>query len=59
MIRLYWVKDLTTFKIITLRFTRLPFGCTSSPFNLGGTLNVHLDESKQLHVEEVKVVEEI
>ena len=37
-LRLHWVKDLKTIEIITLRFTRQPFGCASSPFIVTATL---------------------
>ena len=41
-LRLHWVKDLKTMEIITLRFTRLLFGCAPSPFILNAALMEHL-----------------
>ncbi|XP_065642479.1 uncharacterized protein LOC136074106 [Hydra vulgaris] len=40
--RFYWVSDLKSKEVITLRFTRIPFGCASSPFILGGVIKQHL-----------------
>ena len=40
--RFYWISDLKSKEVITLRFTRIPFGCASSPFNLGGVIKQHL-----------------
>ncbi|XP_065672041.1 uncharacterized protein LOC136089876 [Hydra vulgaris] len=36
--RFCWVSDLKSKEVITLRFTRIPFGCASSPFILGGVI---------------------
>ena len=40
--RFYWISDLKSKEVITLRFTRIPFGCASSPFILGGVIKQHL-----------------
>ena len=58
-LRLYWVKDLSKYETVTLRFVRVPFGCTSSPFILGGTLHEHFDYCKQRHVNSKDVIEGI
>ena len=42
VLRFFWIKDLETKKIVTLRQTRVPYGSATSPFLLGGTLNRHL-----------------
>ena len=56
--RFFWVKDLETFEVITLRFTRLPFGCASSPFILRATLMEHL-QSYTENIELKNIAEDI
>ena len=54
--RFFWVKDLTSFEIVKFRFAKLPFGCTSSPFILNGTLHEHLEYAMVEHVEVKEVL---
>ena len=49
--RFFWVKDLKSMEVVTLRFTRLPFGCTSSPFVLGATLVEHINSYEEESIE--------
>ena len=42
----HWLEDTESKEIETLRFTRVPFGLTSSPFLLGGV--IELSESREL-----------
>ena len=55
----FWVKDLASLEVVKLRFTRLPFGCASSPFLLGGTLKEHLNLFITKDLENKSIVEEI
>ena len=41
-LRFHWVKDIQTEEVETLRFCRVMFGLTQSPFLLGGTIEQHL-----------------
>ena len=45
-VRFLWFKDIneTPRKIISLRFTRVVFGLTSSPFLLNGTIKIHVSK---------------
>ena len=57
VLRFFWIKDLETKEIVTLRQTRVPFGSVSSPFLLGATLNRHLENCQKDYpdtVEELK-----
>ena len=51
--RFFWISDLEKKKVVTLRFTRVPFGCVSSPFLLGATLQEHLNTLEQQYPETV------
>jgi hypothetical protein len=51
--RFFWISDLVHKDIVTLRFTRVPFGCVSSPFLLGATLQEHLNTLEQNYPETV------
>ena len=51
--RFFWISDLDHKDIVTLRFTRVPFGCVSSPFLLGATLQEHLNTLEQNYPETV------
>jgi hypothetical protein len=51
--RFFWFSDLDTKDIVTLRFTRVPFGCVSSPFLLGPTLQENLSTLEQEYPETV------
>ena len=51
--RFYWLKDLETKRIVTPRFTRVPFGCVSSPFLLGVTLQEHLSSLEEEYPETI------
>ena len=51
--RFFWISDLDHKDIVTLRFTRVPFGCVSSPFLLGATLQEHLNTLRQNYPETV------
>jgi hypothetical protein len=51
--RFFWISDLDHKDIVTLRFTRVPFGCVSSPFLLGATLQEHLSALEQKYPETV------
>ena len=53
------MKDLFSFEIVKLRFTRLPFGCASRPFILSGTLQEHLNLFMTNDAENKTIVEEI
>jgi hypothetical protein len=55
-LKFHWLKDTDTKEIETLRFTRVPFGLTSSPFLLGGVIEQHLENCKS---ENPEIVEEI
>ena len=57
-LRFFWVKDLTSFEVVKLRFTRVPFGCTSSPFH-SWWYPQHLDWIKIEGKEENDIVSEI
>ena len=50
--RFYWTSDLEN-KMAILRFTRVPFGCVSSPFLLGATLQEHLSSLEKEYSETV------
>ena len=45
-VRFLWFKDINEMprKITSLRFTRVVFGLTSSPFLLNGTIKIHLSK---------------
>ena len=51
--RFFWISDLDHKDIVTLRFTRVPFGCVSSPFLLGATLQEHLNTLELNYTETV------
>jgi hypothetical protein len=55
-LKFHWLKDTDTKEIETLRFTRVPFGLTSTPFLLGGVIEQHLENCKS---ENPEIVEEI
>ena len=42
-LKFHWLEDTESKEIDTLRFTRVPFGSTSSPFLLGGVIEQHLE----------------
>jgi hypothetical protein len=51
--RFFWISDLDHKDFVTLHFTRVPFGCVSSPFLLGATLQEHLNTLEQNYPETV------
>ncbi len=48
-LRFHWLKDLTTRKVKTLRFTQALFGLSTSPFLLGGVIEQHLQNMQSDH----------
>ena len=56
-LRFHWIKDIQTEEVETLRFSRVMFGLTQSPFLLGGTIEQHLagygNQAKEL-IEEIR-----
>ena len=56
MIRFRWLKDLETKKVETLRFARVLFGLSTSPFLLGGVIDQHLRNLQQNFPNEVEEV---
>ncbi len=48
-LRFHWLKDLTTRKVETRRFTRALFGLSTSPFLLGGVIEQHLQSMQSDH----------
>ena len=56
-LRFHWIKDIQTEEVETLRFSRVMFGLTQSPFLLGGTIEQHLagygNQAREL-IEEIK-----
>ena len=53
VMRFHWLKDFTTRKVETLRFTRALFGLSTSPFLLGGVIEQHLQDMESVYPEEV------
>ena len=43
VLRFHWLKDLNSNEVEVLRFTRVVFGLTPSPFLLNGVIQQHLD----------------
>jgi len=55
-LRFHWIKDTQTEEVETVRFSRVMFGLTQSPFLLGGTIEQHLTSYVN---QDRKLVEEI
>ena len=57
-LRFLWLEDITLDnpRILILRFLRLVFGLTSSPFSLMGTVSEHID---QYWLDDPKFVEQV
>ena len=55
-LRFHWIKDTETEEVETLRFSRVMFGPTHSPFLLGGTIEQHLTSYVN---QDRKLIEEI
>ena len=57
VLRFHWVDSLESKIIEILRFTRLVFGLTQSPFILEGTLKKHLENYRDSFKELIKIIE--
>ena len=50
-LRFHWIKDVHSTEVEILRFTRVVFGLTSSPFLLNGVITRHLELIEPRHPE--------
>ena len=57
VLRFHWVNSLESKNIEILRFTRLVFGLTQSPFILEGTLKKHFENYRESFKELIKIIE--
>ena len=55
-LRFHWIKDKDPSQVEVLRFTRALFGLIQSPFLLGGTLKLHLENLKAEYPGEVEEI---
>lgn len=59
-VRFLWVKEkqgkIDENNFETLRMARVPFGITSSPFLLAGTIKVHIEKFKESHPQAVEIL---
>ena len=53
VLRFHWIKDVHSMEVEILRFTRVVFGLTSSPFLLNGVIARHLELNEPRHPETV------
>ena len=60
VLRFLWVKDpfSNNPEVVVLRFTRVVFGVSASPFLLNATIDHHLDEYKASHPEVVQLLKQ-
>ncbi|XP_004211237.1 uncharacterized protein LOC101239978 [Hydra vulgaris] len=56
--QLIWYEDLKKMKLMKLRFTRVIFGSSSSPYILGATIKKHISKSKDIYPKTVVALEE-
>ena len=56
--RLIWYKDLKKRELTELRFTRVIFGSSSSPYILGATIKKHISKYKDVYPKTVLALEE-
>ena len=58
VLRFLWVDDINKKlpKIVTLRFTRVVFGVSSSPFLLNATINDHVERYRDVYPQFVKIL---
>nr|XP_047129480.1 uncharacterized protein LOC124809432 [Hydra vulgaris] len=56
--RLIWYEDLKKMKLMELRFTRVIFGSSSSPYILGATIKKHISKYKDIYPKTVVALEE-
>ena len=52
-LRFHWIRDLQSIEMEVLRFTRVVFGLTSSPFPLNGVIARHLESIEPRYPESV------
>ena len=58
VLRFHWVNSLESKNIEILRFTRLVFGLTQSPFILQGSLKKHFENYRGSFKELIKIIED-
>ena len=58
VLRFHWVNSLESRNIEILRFTRLVFGLTQSPFILQGSLKKHFENYRGSFKELIKIIED-
>ena len=58
VLRFHWVDSLESKIIEILRFTRLVFGLTQSPFILEGTLKKHFENYRDSFEKLIKIIED-
>ena len=57
VLRFHWIQNRDPTNIETLRFTKLIFDLTQSPFILEGTLKKHFENYKQAYTKVIEVIE--